>query len=383
MSAFTSFLHQGMAHLRQLLASSRMPVFLRWWRAELETLLPSRVRDWRARRQWRLDVRLAQGGLSLELRSGDGEAVSEYVALDPEGEGIAALEGKLADRRAPVRRWLLLQPDRVLRPRLDLPKEAAPRLAQMLVHEIDRLTPFSADQVFFDHRLDGPADGRLAVELVVLPRHELDAALARLSGLGLDGVDVCDMNGQPLGVNLLPHDRRLPRRDPWMRVDLALAAAMSVLIAALLWNVLDRHRAAATTLRQDIATLRAGAETAMRLRDGLTGSLQAANFLGRRSAEQPALAELLADLTRRLPDDTWLEHLGLEGGRLTLEGQSADAAALVSGLQASPQLREVSLGNVVRVDARGDRDRFTLTATVEAVTETAPTGGSHAVSAAR
>jgi general secretion pathway protein L len=378
MSAFSPILTQGMARLRHLPACRRAATFLRWWRAELEALLPARVREWRARRQWRLDVRLAQGRVALTLRSGDGEEVSDDVVLDPEGEGVAALERRLADRRALIRRWLLLPPDKVLRPRLDLPKEAAPRLAQVLVHELDRLTPFSASQVVFDHRLGPSAGERLEVELVVLPRHELDAALAPLSRLGLDGVDVCDQSGQPLGVNLLPPDRRLPRRNPWRRLDLALAASLAMVFVALLWNVLDRHRAAATTLRQDIAAQRAGAEAAVRLRDELTGSLEAANFLGRRTAEQPALTELLADLTRRLPDDTWLEHLGLEGGRLTLEGQTSDAAALVAALQSSPQLREATLGSVVRVDTRGDRDRFTLTATVEAVTEPASPGGSDA-----
>ena len=76
------------------------------------------------------------------------------------------------------------------------------------------------------------------------------------------------------------------------------------------------------------------------------------------------MLEVLADLTRRIPDDTSLDKLAINDGKLVVVGQSRAAPALVGLLQESPVLRSPALSGAVQADPRTGRDRFTLTAQV-------------------
>ncbi|RBG36825.1 general secretion pathway protein GspL, partial [Xanthomonas oryzae pv. oryzae] len=111
---------------------------------------------------------------------------------------------------------------------------AAARLQDVARFEIDRQTPFTADQVYFDARvLDVREDGQFDAELVVVPRRMIDgpAGVPDAWNSALSGIDVTDAKGLPLGVNLLPPARRLRRSDPMQRWNLLLAASALVLLA--------------------------------------------------------------------------------------------------------------------------------------------------------
>ncbi|HSK38229.1 MAG TPA: PilN domain-containing protein, partial [Arenibaculum sp.] len=80
---------------------------------------------------------------------------------------------------------------------------------------------------------------------------------------------------------------------------------------------------------------------------------------------RPGVTQLLDEVTRRLPDDTWVVQFALRDGRITLAGFSAAASALVAPLEASALLREVRFGAPVYTDPQVGLERFTLSAMVE------------------
>ena len=67
---------------------------------------------------------------------------------------------------------------------------------------------------------------------------------------------------------------------------------------------------------------------------------------------------LWEDITQRLADDTWLQKLDVQGQALYLQGFSADAAALIPVLAASPYLQQVSFASSVVRDPRTQKERF-------------------------
>ena len=76
--------------------------------------------------------------------------------------------------------------------------------------------------------------------------------------------------------------------------------------------------------------------------------------------------ELWNELTRLLPDGTYLEKLSVEGDSLQLIGLSREASQLVPLLQDSPLWRKVNLTGVLQADGgAAGRDRFTLTAELQ------------------
>jgi general secretion pathway protein L len=76
----------------------------------------------------------------------------------------------------------------------------------------------------------------------------------------------------------------------------------------------------------------------------------------------PTAIEVMDEVTRRLPDGTYLEKFAMEGDQLTLIGLSNQASALVGRMEGSPLWRSPALSGAVQPDPATGRDRFTLTA---------------------
>lgn len=350
--------------LRSRLLDSPLPG---WWSAGVEAvagLLPDGLR--RRIGAQRRALLLSLSGDELQLRAETDRRVAELGSLPRDAELLQHLRARLDAQAGGVARWLLLDPAQVLRRSLSLPSSAEPRLREVLVHEIDRQTPFPADQVVFEARVLGrdAATKQLQVELVVVPRAMLETQLDELGPLAerLAGVDVAAPEGGRLGVNLLPTAQRGARGDSdrWLNRGLGIAAVLLLLLAML--QVLDNRRNALIEMQQRVAKANTEVVGVRLLRNSLGSSRQAADFLARKRTQQPTMLELLADLTRRVPDGTSLEKLAVNQGKIVMIGQSQEAPALVGLLQGSALIRTPALAGAVQRDVRTGKDRFTLTA---------------------
>ena len=165
-------------------------------------------------------------------------------------------------------------------------------------------------------------------------------------------------------MNLLPAAQRVQRADRARTLHLALGAALVVIVFASLWITLGNRESAHVAWTERVQTAQREARDARKLRNALQDSVRAANFLAKQRASQPTVLEILTDLTRRLPDDTFLEKIQVNGGNVVLIGQSARASALVGVLQDSPLIHKPTLSGSVQADPRTGKERFTLTAVV-------------------
>jgi general secretion pathway protein L len=78
---------------------------------------------------------------------------------------------------------------------------------------------------------------------------------------------------------------------------------------------------------------------------------------------QASMVLLLDELTRRLPDDTFLTRLSVSGNQVSLSGYSGQALKLVGELQKSELLKDAALNGGVQQEPRVSRDMFTINAT--------------------
>ena len=359
-----------MTALRERLGvqSLRAGGFFSWWGRSLGAWLP---RSWRSALGFdRGRLLLGVEGEGLRLRLQDGDGLRDLGQMPPPAElevdGKDVLASVLSPSTAELPRWLLLPAGACLRRRLVLPAAAAERLRDVVGFEIDRQTPFAAEEAAYDARLlsrhDG--DGQLDVELVVVPRAVLDAqrnalgAQARL----LAGADVAGANGEPLGVNLLPPAARFAPSDPWRAWNLALAGVAVLAIAAALWQMLDNRRAAADAFGVVAGRQAEAARKVSVQRQRLVDLVQGQAFLDQSRQGRATAVEVLDELSRRLPDDTYLEKFALEGDRMTLIGLSTEASTLVGKLEGSKLWRAPAFTGALVPDPRTKRDRFTLVA---------------------
>lgn len=352
--------------MRRAWHGSALPGFLRWWAGELATLVPAR---WRASfaggQRWYIVERQGEAWVLRRV----GETAPLCAAPDdllPE-TAAATLAQALAEADPADRRIALVLPaERVLRRRLVLPAAARDNLRQVVGYDIDRQTPFRADDIHYGVRqLDGsPGEGRVAVELAATPRATLDPWLDALSTLGIrpDRVDVADHAGLG-GVDLLPPARRPRRADRQRLLNIGLAVLIVILAITGMALWVHNRAVALDTMRAEVEALRGDAQQVKALRQRLTESAGASGFLVRHRLESPTVLPVLAELTTRLPDDTWLERFTLNAnGQIGFQGQSPQAARLIDALKGATHISEPSFQGTIQTDPTSGKERFYMQA---------------------
>jgi general secretion pathway protein L len=363
-------LERQLTRLKTRLEKTPLPGFFRWWGSQLVACLPAR---------WRALVEERSESLLLDLRPDEvivwrehADRTNEYARIsrslpaDAQTAEFRRLRNAIDDPG--VKTVLCIPAERVLQRNLTLPLAAEENLRQVLAFEMDRQTPFKADQIYFDSRVTGrDASGRnLLVELVLLPRAQLDQELATLppGAAALDGVDA--WRGEPGGarreINLLPAERRARRRDMRLPLNLGLAALVVVLFVVNMDESLANREAAVEAMRAEVEKSNTEARQVAALRKTLADSIAGANFLSDKKRNSPLTDALLDDLTRRLPEDTYLERLQLENGQVQLQGQAKEAAKLIALLSNSACLGDPRLQGQIQPDPRTGKERFQITA---------------------
>src|SRR4051812_43531384 len=237
--------------LRRAWRGSALPGFLRWWGGELATLVPLRWRQaFAGGERWYV---IERGTTAWQLRrSGETLAMVEADDVDTTEHRAASLNRALSESDPADRRIALVLPQaQVLRRRLVLPVAARDNLRQVVGYDLDRQTPFRADDIHYGVReLDeGGPEGRFVAELAATPRAFLDPLLDELATLGVapDRVDV-PLGHALAGVNLLPPVRAPRRVDRRRRLNLTLLALIVLLLVGGMAGWLHNRQVALETM---------------------------------------------------------------------------------------------------------------------------------------
>ncbi|MGH8051321.1 MAG: PilN domain-containing protein [Arenimonas sp.] len=340
-----------------------------WWqlaRRECLSLLPVSWQELLGTERRRVCLRVVEDQLYFYAASNNRLSMLGSLPLDDE-DLLKLCLGRL-QQQSNAPRYLLLDNKQILRRVLSLPMAAENKLREVVSFEIDRQTPFTLDHVYFEARVvsRNTQTKQCQVELIVLPKQVLEKSLKPLGVLvgDLSGIDVIDENQQTLNVNLLPDAMRVAgsNQNAWLNFALAFTGVLMLLLAMNL--VLGNREKTLTQWEQKVAAAGVQAKQANVIREQLKQTGKAEAFLQKFRGSRPTMLALLNDLTKRIPDDTALDKLSVNEGRLVLIGQSKQAAALVGQLQGSSYINSPALAGAVQPDSRTNRDRFTLMATV-------------------
>lgn len=369
-----SVLDRQLARVRVAYATSPLARFFDWWWGQLRPLLPAKLQSWLSESRDEVLVTLSADRVDLAWSGGSGRAPASLErAVEPDllKRDLAAY---LSGTEEPPAIVLTLPAGRVLRRTFSLPAAAEQNLRQVLAFEMDRQTPFKADQVHYDYRIlaRDPATRQIRVEMAAVPRASVDADAAAMADLGvaLNGVDIAPIGGDRRpGFNLLPAERRARQRDVWLLANVGLGAlCVLLLLVAMALSVSNRSKAL-EALRETVDRERVEAKAVADLRSELRGAVEGANFLSEKKRAQPVVSDLMLDLTRRLPPDTWLQRFSLTGRQIQLQGQADEAASLIRVLQQSQMLRGPAIQGAVTPDARTNKEQFLIQADARTLTD--------------
>jgi general secretion pathway protein L len=351
--------------LTEALRSLRLPTlasrfslsdFFERWHDALLACLPLRLRRLLARRDQRLIVEPEGATAKIyQVQGGRREAIGE---LDPSVSGSlqAALAGVKGKRHRSVVR---LAAQSVLTRQVSFPAQVRDNLTKVLGYEIDRLSPFEADQVYFDYRVvEGPSQGgKIRVDLALCRRDLARDWLQRLRDAGAPAQQLT-WDGAWSKANLLPTHER-PNRGSGIFSPTKLLVFLVLLLAAAalatpIWQMQQtrNERAAA------IEALKGRSEKVHETRNALERARQGSVTVLQAKWDQPRMIDLLLELSERLPDDTWVQNLDFRDGEIQVRGESAEATALIDLLDKAPGITEVTFRSPVVQVAGSGRERF-------------------------
>ena len=337
-----------------------------WWARQMLDLVPARLRqsDAGLADGWRVMVESLDEPhrITLARRSRGRTGTARRFVLDASGQQAARTS--VASAGGAV--VLELPPQALLERDTVLPLAAEGRLDRVLGYEMDRITPFSADELFWSwtlkrrERAQGDNPGRLHLRLSMVPRAGLADILRNLAAIGLAPslLVVPGADGLPRPIPLSRSANR-GRKVGLGRIAAIACALLAVAVIATPF-VQDLRAIAAADRRIDTLKPRIAQVDALRLR--IAASTGGADVFASELARLGNPLQALAALTDILPDDTFLSQLSLRQRSLTFSGQSARAARLIAALAADPVLRNPTFVTpVTRANSSGS-DLFSIRA---------------------
>jgi len=264
--------------------------------------------------------------------------VDDEPDQDLRGDWKATLRGSRLDIR--------LRPQRFLFRPLDLPRRASDFLDAMIRSQVDRLTPWTANEAVFSWSapVETAAD-RIRLTVVAAPKTKV-MPLIRLAETWSVG-SVTLYAGPDDGPAATSETKVFEKRmrgaldvAPVRRIltivllVVGVAAALSLVVADVVGGQLDLQQ---QQLSRRISERRA----AMRANAGNSGD-SAQMILARRKQNSPSSVMVLESLSEILPDNTHVTEFRVEKDKLQVVGITQDAPSLVRLLEQSPQFTRVT-----------------------------------------
>lgn len=353
--------------------ASPLPGFLRWWGGELSSLIPESVRQRMVQPRpvlW-LVPDMDNGNLTVWAGRDEPEQLDVFAASEDADllhDRWVTLVRNFEDGNPEIR--LCLPDSEVLQCPVELPLAVESNLDQALRYQLDQLTPFQADQVYYDHDVIArdSEHGRLNLELRLVPTIRIEGLRERLAAIGIrpHAIDLTRGGEKPSsqGFNLLPEDERPTYVYARARMNWMLAGGAALLLALVMAQSLYLRGQTVDRLQVEVDNLRTESEAVMSLQQQLEDSLAAANFLAERRRRQPVTIQVLDEVTRVLPDDIWLQRMQVSGDELTMQGLADGSQRLIELINDSELLTDAEFRGSVNIDPASGRERFNALARV-------------------
>ncbi len=325
--------------------------FLSWWKQQLTECIPVNLRRKMARAR-----RPAMWSPTAD------RVWSAAGALD---QSRPLLSSALAQSGGSAA--LVIGESNGFRRQLEMPLAVQDRLQQVLGYELDRLTPLKPSELYYDFRVSqrNLSAGTCTVELAAAPRMRVDPMLAEAKKKNIDvnrlllAPDDVDTPLDLLKTAKSAADEGNQKRT-WITPALGgLCAALAIMLVALpLWQM----RQYVLELQPIETAAKADAEVASLIQRQLEKQISEYNLPLARKHGAPLVVQLLDDLSKRLPDDTWAQSIEIrsvpnqKGKEVVLQGETGSGGKILQLVQESPLIKDPTFkATMTRVAPNAER----------------------------
>jgi len=264
---------------------------------------------------------------------------------------------------------LVLRPSRFLVRPLELPARATEFIEGIVRVQIDRLTPWTAAEALFGCGTPvTTGSGKIVTTIAATTRATTQPYISGLEALHPASLSIFTRAGEETRELIKVFEKQArglldrPRLSRLLRLVLAGVTAVAVLstaAGAVMQNYFDSRQAELTA---ELTARR----IALRLdRQGADSSPFA--VLARRKHETQASVIVIEELSRILPDHTYVTELHIDGNTLQIAGITHDAPSLIRLIEQSPHFTRATFFAPTTRAPSDPGDRFHIEAKLEPV----------------
>jgi general secretion pathway protein L len=281
---------------------------------------------------------------------------------------VAALRGSRTE--------LVLKPSRFLFRPLELPSRASEFLDGIVRSQIDRLTPWTANEALFNWTPPAQAaNERMVVTVAATARTVVMPYIEALARLGAASIVIStttqglDSSANPIKI----FEQKGRGAIEVTRVRRALTALLLVVSVAAAFSITASTVATGQLEAEQQDLSRRIAERRAALRDGREASgISAENTLQARNNATPSSVVMLEALSQLLPDHTYVTELRIEGDKLQVVGITRDAPSLIELIEQSPHFTRATFFAPTTRSPEDPGERFHVEARIKPVFTFAP-----------
>lgn len=346
--------------------------FLRWWGCELAFLIPIKVRQFFQAPRTAIIIQPMgeQFDFSYEINGVQKKLVT--VARDISKVNVVQKVLSNDNRFKDAIFILRLSHHEVLSKTLNLPLAAQANVSQVVRYELDRYSPFQADQVYFATRIESidTEVAQLIVQLIFMPRKLLEALYAdcKMLGISLDFVEAenfpNDLQQLHCLYNLLPPHLQPKIANTPRRIIAGLVMSLVFLIVASLTLPVWLEYQAVENLQTKIAKIDKEVKAVKTLQAEMDVMREENQVLINDKTATPNVVAILNEISVLMKDDSWLSYLQYSEGQVQLQGESPKASNLLTDLEASDYFAKVNFASPVTQDKASGMERFQISAEI-------------------
>lgn len=247
-----------------------------------------------------------------------------------------------------------------LRRTIDLPVAAKADLPQLLYYEVDRLTPFCADDVYLTYRVIETNETRqqIRVDVAAVPKATINRAFSiaerhclPIKRIELEGAQELDFSHYVQASA----DRSLLFGGLSSIVVFVCLASFAMAF----YKILDQQ-GEIERLDSEILLVRSDVDTYSKKRQQYEHLAATAEFVESSKAGKLPMVEILAELTQLIPDQAYLVQLIIHHDTIQLYGFADKTSSLITVLEQSPIFTAPRFDSPVTMDSNAGRERFHL-----------------------
>ncbi len=343
-------------------------LFFKWWGQQLSFILPKKFHEALSRSNSLLVVEINPDSARISYINNDQETLLgtfEFNALEKERLH------DLIERKIPYKNVeTVLRVPKQLSVIQDvfLPLASEENLSQVMSYELDRYTPFSKDQVYFDFIKveQEKKQPHIHLILILVKKSTLDSMYKSCLTLGLkpsfsdSEIQIVRPTKKNTRYNLLPQELcRKANKTPLFILFGSVFLTLILLITVMAMPLIKT----ADGLQELKKYSRKVEQIAFKIEDskkGIDYLYQATQQVIDRKKAAPPMLEIIDKLSDVLGDDTWVSRLHYVNNTLQIIGESGSASNLIGILEKMEWFHNVRFTSPVTKDNKTGLERFKI-----------------------